>query len=848
MMIWIFLLVVLPGISVTAYFYITITGALKESAYEKELQTNYVAQRSIESLGETILGVTITNGYWEANRQALLSRDMEWLERNIGDMPRVVPNIDFVAEADLEGRILVQAGDVEQFQNRIEVPHLLERFGEEKTFSGLLDTSKGLAVVAVSQVTGDTGENGTAGLLVTGHYLNERDMARVQDTLQAQLALELASGQFLSSTDMLTLEVLREIYGKLPVGEPAELVKHDRLSVTQSAVPFKDMTGRTIGRLYTQSQSGSSMETVSALNKLALYSAFGLAFLLVLVAYLLRNRIVRPLRHLTAMLEQVAAGKQVDDIPKYVEQSDKELLQAFGRIGSLNEQLKLTVETRTAALQNLLNYSQQGFFTVHSDLRVGDEYSLPCVRFFGREIAGASFPELIYPDNEREAKLLADIAAEVFVQEDELQREMVVSLLPEELNLQELVISAEYKIISGTDGSSTELMVILTDITERRMIEEQIARERANQQMVVQVVTHLEETNQILTEYRRFCEMGIVDALRSPLPLEQRLLSVYKRIHTFKGSFSMLQFPLIVPRLHALETELQARIRLIGLSPDYESVEESLREFRIMELHTWVDEDLKALTDILGEEMLYQRNQESTLSIPRGAWRRLENKLAEALAPTGHRELLSELRELRNTPFRGLVEHYRDYLETAAERQGIPLNPVVLEGEDVTVDPQRFRPFAQSLIHVFRNIVVHAIEPSEERLLQNKEACGTVALRFGRQGDRLIVVISDDGRGIRSESLRERLVEKGIIAESAARLLTSEELIAYIFRDEMTTAESVSELSGRGVGLSAVQEETEKLGGSVEVASVPGEGTTFTFSLPLEANESIEEDVPGGTR
>jgi two-component system chemotaxis sensor kinase CheA len=841
MMLWILGLVVLPVLALTVYFYITITSALKETGYEKELQTNHTAQNTIGILGESIIGVTITNGYWEANRQALLAHDMEWLELNIGDIPNVVPNIDFVAEADISGSIIVQTGDVEPFIRTVNVPHLMGKFKSVKTFTGILDTSKGLAIVAVSQVTGDSGQNGTAGMIIMGRLLDNKIMIKLQDTLQTDIALLTDSGQFLSSTEEVTAKDINVFVADKGTGDSFEIVGNDGVSLSKSAAAFKDMSGRTIGTIYTQSLSVTAMKTVNGLSRLGIYSLIVMALLLLLVAYLLRRRIMLPLRHLTIMLEQVAAGKQVDEIPKHVEQGDVELLQAIGRISNLNQQLEQTVLKRTAAIQNLLNYAKQGFFTVHSDLIVGEEYSLQCTRIFGMNIAGVHLPELLYPDNEQEKRLLLEILEECFVQKDELRREIVVSLLPEELFIGELTVSVEYKVIEDDSKATLEIMVILTDITEKRMIEQQIAKERLILQMVVQVVTHLDDTNTTLIAFRRFCEMGIVDIINSQRTWEQKLLSIYKRIHTFKGSFALLQFLHISPRLHHLESELQERINRV----DEYTGEQSLQYLRSLQLNTWMEEDLKVLTDILGEEMLYQYRRNQTLTIQRKDWITLESKLIHALAESQHLDLLVELRELRNKPFSELVQSYAEYLTITSERFGIILHPMKMEGEDVSVDAQRFLLFSQSLIHVFRNIIVHAIELPGQRASVGKDEKGTVSLQTNQLNGNLVVTLSDDGKGIDVSKLRVRLLTKGLSDEATLDRMPDEEVILYIFQDELTTTESVSELSGRGVGLSAVKDEVDKLGGFIEVKSVAGGGTTFIFTIPLEEDRKHEEAQAG---
>ncbi|HEX8513158.1 MAG TPA: chemotaxis protein CheW, partial [Allosphingosinicella sp.] len=133
--------------------------------------------------------------------------------------------------------------------------------------------------------------------------------------------------------------------------------------------------------------------------------------------------------------------------------------------------------------------------------------------------------------------------------------------------------------------------------------------------------------------------------------------------------------------------------------------------------------------------------------------------------------------------------------------------------------------------HMIRNAVDHGVESPAERIAAGKPAEGTIRLSAEQKGARIFVRVSDDGRGINRERVRAKAVEKGII--SADAVLSNEEIDQLICAPGFSTAETISNISGRGVGMDVVRSNVEALGGRVEIHSVPGEGTTFTMALPL---------------
>lgn len=204
--------------------------------------------------------------------------------------------------------------------------------------------------------------------------------------------------------------------------------------------------------------------------------------------------------------------------------------------------------------------------------------------------------------------------------------------------------------------------------------------------------------------------------------------------------------------------------------------------------------------------------------------------------------LIPELRRLRYKPFRELMDDYPEYLLNLAERNERLVNPFAIEGGETLVDPLKYYDFAKALGHVFRNALVHGLEAPEERLAAGKEESGNVTCRICDEADGLTLIIRDDGRGIDSRRVREIAVSKGILEPHSLPALSDEEAIMLIFADGFSAAEDVGELAGRGVGLSAVREELNKVGGSVKVRTSLGQGTEFRFFLPMHTPD--ENEVP----
>ncbi|MFC4249344.1 Hpt domain-containing protein [Natribaculum luteum] len=195
-------------------------------------------------------------------------------------------------------------------------------------------------------------------------------------------------------------------------------------------------------------------------------------------------------------------------------------------------------------------------------------------------------------------------------------------------------------------------------------------------------------------------------------------------------------------------------------------------------------------------------------------------------------DLQETVMEIRLVPLQTVVSRLPRVVRDIAREQD---KDVALEmsGEDVELDRSILDRIGDPLIHLVRNAVDHGIEPPEEREAAGKPREGTVELRADRARDRVTIEIEDDGNGLDPDRLRSAAVDADVLTEAEAADLSDDDAYELVFHPGLSTADEVTDISGRGVGMDVVRRTIDDLDGTVSVESEPGEGTTFTLSLPV---------------
>jgi two-component system, chemotaxis family, sensor kinase CheA len=237
---------------------------------------------------------------------------------------------------------------------------------------------------------------------------------------------------------------------------------------------------------------------------------------------------------------------------------------------------------------------------------------------------------------------------------------------------------------------------------------------------------------------------------------------------------------------------------------------------------------LDSLVDAAGELVLV-RNRLTNLA-PRGTNDPMERAIGELERVA--EDLQNAVLRMRMQPVGKLFSRFPRIIRDLARQLGKEIE-LVTEGEDTDIDRTVVEALADPLVHLLRNAVDHGIEMPDARAAEGKPRLGTVRLAAGQYGDRIVITVTDDGKGMDPEVLRRKAVEKGLMdAEQAARL-DERECFEIVFRPGFSTASEVSDISGRGVGMDVVKTKIVELGGTLSIDSRVGHGSTVRLSVPL---------------
>ncbi len=555
----------------------------------------------------------------------------------------------------------------------------------------------------------------------------------------------------------------------------------------------------------------------------------------VIIVFIIKTQIIKPLHLLAEMIHDVAGGRfTIGKLPVHNRDELGELGRAMNIMVSNLRDLVGELNETSFRTQNILNHTGQGFLTFSRNALIDDQFSTECERIFAMNINGLPFPYLIFPDHEDQRQFLYRIIIRILDETVDTKQKTYISLLPNEVKIRNKAIRLDYKIITLHDGKKQQFMVVLTDITLQRELEAKMLEERMMLKMVVKVITHMTDFIELINDYHFFIGVQLPSILNPANPIKSVINDLFRIVHTFKGNFSQLNLSHVAKELHNLETRISEQ----KADPSKQAWENVYQLFPMNEMIEWLEKDIRNLKSVLGDSFF---EQQLGVRVDRSQLIELESMILRLCTPYEAKRLVSDVRKLLFRPFRDLLVNYIEYVHELSDRLQKPIHPLVIVGGEQPVDFEFYQSFAKSLIHLFRNALDHGIESAEERAALSKDELGSITCEITFRNDSITLKVSDDGRGIDPSQLRKSIAVRDIFTTDQMESLSDDEVLNHVFYDGVSTIKEITELSGRGVGLASLKHEVDKLGGNIQMTSNINEGTSFSITLPVVTREQLPE-------
>lgn len=504
----------------------------------------------------------------------------------------------------------------------------------------------------------------------------------------------------------------------------------------------------------------------------------------------------------------------------------------YMEIEKINNSLEETIKERTGQLRKtmnsiktLLNNTGEGFLKFSDSLLVEQEYSTECKKIFGNNIDYHFFPALISNDNSDSIEMTTKVLRKIFFEEDPLQREVLLSLLPSVIERVHKILSLKYRLIEEEEEEhkiKRKIMVIIKDITKELSLQNKLKEEKELFEDILKLIAHYDEFQNLVEEYNDFWNQESHVILNcSDLSNEEKRNELFRKIHTFKGSFSIFGLRRMGKSLHMLENQLEEK------DQDLNMLFEKINRNRMYS--RWLEKDMSKVYQYIQPKILEKNN---TAIFERERIKRVIGLLSTVQENDTLKKVKRILEDIQLKPFGEVFETHKLLFESTAHRMGVLMDQIGINGEHTKVNGEQLKPLLRSWVHIFRNIIDHGIESPEERIKKGKELQGKITIDVQKNNHFLMIQIHDDGRGVDIEAISKRALQKGLVTEEKIKTISKEEILNFIFVDGFSTKKVSSEISGRGMGLASVKKEIEKLSGTVQVQSQKDIGTTFLFRIP----------------
>lgn len=495
-------------------------------------------------------------------------------------------------------------------------------------------------------------------------------------------------------------------------------------------------------------------------------------------------------------------------------------------IAEQNRTLEQKVEARTAELRqktndinNMLQNMHQGIFTILPGRAIHPEYSAYLESIVqDTNVANVDVMELLFKNTSLGANGLSQISAalDAILGEDAMMFDFNRHCLVHEFTRtmpdgRIKILELDWDPIVGESGMIDKLMVTVRDVTELRGLQAEAEKQKAELQIIGQILSvGNEKFTNFIKDAVRFLDENEQLIVKTKMPTPDVIATMFRNMHTIKGNARTYGFAAITDVAHEAETTYDVARK----NPDA-----VLDKSRLLEQLERTRGQVETYASIHKEKLSSASNEGVYVDLL------LIDKLKGVLDSVNEHDvnaLRSTVKTVKSISAAIGTESIPTLLDAIirsmpelAQRLGKSAPNVIVKDNNIRLAAEVGRVMKNVFTHGFRNAMDHGLESAEERKASGKPAQGTIILDVQEEDGQVVLALSDDGRGLAVRKLKEKAIEQGLLDPD--KKITDLMLAELIFQSGVSTATSVSDISGRGVGMDAVRKFVEKLGGKVEI-------------------------------
>jgi two-component system, chemotaxis family, sensor kinase CheA len=609
-------------------------------------------------------------------------------------------------------------------------------------------------------------------------------------------------------------------------------------------------------------QKDNAFQIATVLLKRTIYFGLALLFLFFIFGTFFSIGISKPVNQLSEATNKIAEGDfsfKVDvntrdefsllgnsfnfmstEIESLLENKEKMITQlnlVNEKLEDYSKNLEKMVEHRTEELNEahsfltaMVNSLDQGLVVFDKEGKCNNVFTQAALTLFDKNPEGMSYSNLIGVTDDSEATNILKWTGIVF--KDTIPFKSSKALGPTKIIRGEDYtdpmfkhIKLDYYPMRDKENNIQNIVAVATDKTKEVIVNENFKKQESYVRMVLKMTNNkdhflsfLDEVDEIIKRTNRILH----ESKKNPdnFSIENILIN----FHTLNGGFGLFS-------INPIQENARSSEQILINMRDEKKTTSEIRKKALnlnMELEILIDDFKSSCTNIFGKKLstLYTNKEVKISDI---------ELFYENLLKTDSLALIKEFKiNFVNIPASQLVIGYSDLIDSLSIQLGKKVNPLQIRDHGLTIPKDSFNDFFNSLVHLFRNCMDHGIETADVRESSGKSLSGNISIDFKTHFDNgidwIIIEVADDGAGINPESIRTKLKEKDPSQDFDS--IQDSEIIYKIFDPEFSTAEALTEVSGRGVGMSAIKQAVDLNNGEILIQSKVGAGSRFTFKLP----------------